>query len=271
MVRVECIRIIVTPLLLMTVINHYINIALYQSVASAGLKRSSDLKTWFKLLSGWIPRPAPFNNKRPPPLIESSFVAEEELRLASSTYNLRQFTYNSSSSSLLWCSVTLTSLESYCGRTCTHTTEFSASFYSLNPFNGSFTTYTKTFTTSYSSGCEQITAKCRATAVGALAVAAAMAIAVRVAAPAAEPNQGAEIQQQVAQFISSGGLFDTLTPVNNLPIPVPGENLPDDGCGYSSVRFQDGRCYPVLKRGPCRNPYYWVTVDPLRLTVSYTE
>lgn len=43
---------------------------------------------------------------------------------------------------------------------------------------------------------------------------------------------------------------------------------PDDGCGSHSVRFKcDGKCYPVLKQGPCRNIHDWVTVDPETLLV----
>jgi len=113
-------------------------------------------------------------------------------------------------------------------------------------------------------------AGCKATAMAVLAVA---AIAVRAADPQYPPLNLLQFKKLKSsnKFISTGGLFDTLTPVNNLPIPVPGENLPDDGCGDSSVRFQDGRCYSVLKSGSCRNSYYYITVDPLRLTVSYTE
>lgn len=262
-----------TLLLLWTVVNH-VNIALYQSDASARSRSSSALKTWFKLLSGWTSRVA-VNSNNHPPIIESSFLPEEELRLASQDFNVRQ-TDNGGCTcfSSPRCSVTCTSLESRCGRTCTHAIEFSAKYYAID----SNQIYTTTFVKSYSTGCEQVTAGCIATAVAAAAVAIAVGVAVPVgsaaaaaaAAAAAVPSssQANEIQVQVAQFLSNGGLFDTLTPVNDLPIPVRGEDLPDDGCGDSSVRFRDGRCYPVLKRGPCRNPYYWITVDPVRLTVS---
>lgn len=129
-------------------------------------------------------------------------------------------------------------------------------------------------TTSYNTGSTQVTTGYTGTALTALVViliaVSAVAIAVGVALPTAEVfwNQTDEIQVEVEQFISNGELFDTLLmPVNDLPIPVPGKNLQDDGCGYSSIRFKDGRCYPLLKRGPCSNPYFWVTLDPVRLTV----
>ncbi len=265
-----------TFLLLWTVVNH-VNIALYQSDASARSRSSSALKTWFKLLSGWTSRGA-INPNNHPPIIESSFVPEEELRLASQDFNLRQ-TDNGGCTcfSSPRCSVTCTSLESRCGRTCTHAIEFSAKYYEID----SNQIYTQTFVKSYSTGCEQVTVGCIATAVAAAAVAIAVGVAVPVGSAAAaaaaaaaatpavpSPSQANAIQVQIAQFLSNGGLFDTLTPVNDLSIPVRGDDLPDDGCGDSSVRFRDGRCYPVLKRGPCRNPYYWITVDPVRLTVS---
>lgn len=54
---------------------------------------------------------------------------------------------------------------------------------------------------------------------------------------------------------------------NDLPFPVPGPSFPDDGCGDASVRFGDGRCHSVLRRGPCSNPRHWMTVDPITLSV----
>lgn len=279
---------IMNLLIFWTVVSH-INKALYQSDAFTGSNRiSSAFTTWFKLLSGWTPRTA-FSHKRPAPSIESSFKAEKELILASQRFNLRQYTDIGgciciSSPS---CSVTCTSFESQCGRTCTHVYEFSAKLFVIANQTDVLTT---TFVTSYSKGCEQVTAGCSTTAVAvaatvdAAAVAAAaavVAIAVGVgiavpvwsaAAVATEQSsrQENQIQEQVAKFLSTGGrgLFDNRTPQNELAIPVPGKDLQDDGCGDSSARFQDGRCYPVLKRGPCRNPYFWITVDPVKLTVS---
>ena len=56
-------------------------------------------------------------------------------------------------------------------------------------------------------------------------------------------------------------------PVNNLPIPVIGLDFPRDGCDDSSVRFADGKCHPVLSRGPCNETNRWVTIDPISLQV----
>jgi len=124
-------------------------------------------------------------------------------------------------------------------------------------------------------GAAAIAVGAAAIAVGAAAIALAVGIAVPVAVGSAAAaadlssiNQANEIQEQVGQFLPIGEPFDNPVPVNDLPIPVPGINLPDDGCGNSSVRFQGGGCYPVLRRGPCRSPYFWVTVNPATLLVS---
>ena len=80
--------------------------------------------------------------------------------------------------------------------------------------------------------------------------AAAVAIAIGVAVPlgsaAAVPDDPVFNVPTPSPAVVGGGLFDNQTPVNNLAIPVPGGNFPNDGCGD----FQDGRCHPVLKRGP---------------------
>ncbi len=229
-------------------------------------KKPSALETWFKLLSGWTSS-ASINRNSPPLLIESSFPTGEQLKLASRSFNLRQFSYNSGSS--YYCIVTYTSIQSYCGRTCTQTTELSAYFYTLSNI-GLYSTTTTTLTTSYSPLCDQVTAGCIATAaVAAAAIAGAIAIGVAVplGSAAAAPDDPVFNIPTPSPTVVNGGLFENQTPVNNLAIPVPGSNFPNDGCGDSSIIFQDGQCYPVLKRGPCRNPHYWVTVDPVRLMV----
>jgi len=110
-------------------------------------------------------------------------------------------------------------------------------------------------------------------AVVAIAVGVAVSVGSAVSAAAVQSsNQASQIQGQVTQFLAAGGgggggFFNTQTPVNDLAIPVLGNDQPDDGCGDSSVRFQDGRCYPVLKRGSCGNPYNWIAVDPVSLKV----
>ena len=115
----------------------------HKSDAYIDSRRFSVLKTWFKLLSGWTTK-AEVNFNSPPPLIESSFTPEEELKLASHTFNLRQFT-GSSSYSLCSCVITYTTLESLCGRTCSHTTEFSVCYYTQNLASNSSHTTSSSF------------------------------------------------------------------------------------------------------------------------------
>lgn len=58
-------------------------------------------------------------------------------------------------------------------------------------------------------------------------------------------------------------------PVMEKPTITSGSS-PDDGCGDYSVRFKsDGKCYPLMKQGPCDSIYYWVTVDPKTFEVIY--
>lgn len=80
--------------------------------------------------------------------------------------------------------------------------------------------------------------------------------------------QRQETIQKVNQFLISGTFLSAPVPLNDLSIPVIGSDLPNDGCGDGSVRFSDGLCYPVLKRGPCRHINYWITVDPVSLRVN---
>ena len=160
---------VLIPLLLWTITNHISNIALYLSDASAGSRTSSSaLKTWFKLLSEWIPKPTVINHNNLPSssLIESSFTPKEELMLQSNSFHLRQSTDGCTCSSSGSCSVTCTSLESRCGRICTITTEFFAfdKTYYIPHTDSYYTTvtyayHTKTLSTksyfSYSTGCEE--------------------------------------------------------------------------------------------------------------------
>lgn len=104
-----------------------------------------------------------------------------------------------------------------------------------------------------------------------VAIAVGVAVPVGSAAIADEvqsSNQANQIQEDISQFLSNEGFFDIEAPVNDMIIPVEGYDLPDYGCGDSSVRFQEGKCYPVLKRGPCRNPYYCIPVSPVNLTLE---
>ena len=116
----------------------------------------------------------------------------------------------------------------------------------------------------YDDGCEILECACFAKAAAVLGVAAAaIAVALGVGVPAVLrtpvvlPNQIADVDFQNGKVI----------PENNLEIPVRGLNFLNDECGDSSVRFQNGNCYRLLSRGPCVDPYRWVTVDPIKLQV----
>ena len=111
-----------------------------------------------------------------------------------------------------------------------------------------------------------------AIAAAAVAIAAALAVAVPTSLQAAsQSNSQNSAQQANLQNLFGGGggvgLGDNQTPTNNLPLPVNGIDFQDDGCGDGSVRFGDGNCYSVLKRGPCADPHRWLTVDPIQLQV----
>ena len=117
-----------------------------------------------------------------------------------------------------------------------------------------------------------------AAAAGAATAALAVAIAVPVSVTSVIQSQQQQQQQQALQalqalgaFPAGGFSFNAQTPVNNMPIPVTGSNLRDDECGDGSVRFRDGNCYPVLRRGPCDNPLHWLTVDPITLSVLHLK
>ncbi|XP_046463832.1 uncharacterized protein LOC124209730 [Daphnia pulex] len=56
-------------------------------------------------------------------------------------------------------------------------------------------------------------------------------------------------------------ISDPPTPAIDQTFPAKG-SIPDDGCDSSSVRFDDGKCYPLMGRKPCGDPQQWVTVDP---------
>lgn len=182
------------------------------------------------------------------------------------------------------CSTKCTSQESRCGRTCFHLTEYSASQI-VQPARlddeNDFNVYS-TYQTTLSSGCELLTRACIMTTALAAAAAAAAAVGVGVAigvgvpmngqalSNAVQQQQQAQVSQDVQRFLSSGGLFNSGIPRNDQPIPVRGASLSDGGCSDNLVLFPDGKCYPVLRRGPCGDPFRWVTVDPTSLTVNCT-
>lgn len=279
----------------------------YQGEVSAGASdkylKHKGLKSWFKRLSvGWK-RTAKRIDKAPkeaqqldtttneaietgpghmvnaePVVLESSILSGEELRQAalqmSRQSSISSNTNHCTCSQSPRCSVTCTSLECHCGRTCTHFVEFSGKYYT-----SSFVILVSTIVNTYSIGCEEMISACATRAVAAVAaVVAAAAVAVGVAIPVGAAAAGANaataarearlISQGIGQFIASGGLIDSQTPVNGLTLPVGLQDWRDDGCGDASVLFSDGICYPVLRRGPCNNPLHWLTVNPTDLSVS---
>lgn len=98
-----------------------------------------------------------------------------------------------------------------------------------------------------------------AIALGAIAIAIAVAVA----------TQDKEEQIDESDFVIR--LLDNQTPINDLPMPVNGEDFPRDGCGDNSVRVANGNCFPVLTRGPCENVRHWVTIDPITLQVNQEQ
>lgn len=73
---------------------------------------------------------------------------------------------------------------------------------------------------------------------------------------------------------SAGNSYGNYPPFNGPKVPQNGKpsnaSYPDDGCGDYSVRFKgDGYCYPVLKKGPCENVLFWITVDPYTYEVRF--
>ena len=67
-------------------------------------------------------------------------------------------------------------------------------------------------------------------------------------------------------------LLTQQTPVNTLDIPVQGESFPPDGCRINAASF-NGTCYPLLTRGPCGDPRFWLTLDPntLRVWIDFND
>lgn len=180
-----------------------------------------------------------------------------------------------SSTSSCWCDpisicyTTCTSYETRCGRTCAHVTAFTAEYYRKRQHTHTISTEVDINQTN----CEDVRAACVASAAVAAAAVAAFAVIAAVGIGSGVKllgqNQMNQIQLGVDQFLNSGRLMNDLIPINDLSIPVGGRNFSrNDSCGVESAHFGDGFCYALLSRGPCRNPYYWVTLDPLQLKVK---
>lgn len=164
----------VTFLLILWTVFNPVYFALYQSEASTSVHYSA-LNPWFKLLSNWIPiRIAASNNSgHETPLIESSFPEDEDVRSSNYFPLLRQviitddYGGSCTCSCTVCCSTTCTSLKIQCGKTCTITTEFSASLttYDTSPIYGYPFETTETIYNyfTYSTGCENVTTECTKT------------------------------------------------------------------------------------------------------------
>ena len=249
-------------------------------------------RSWLQLLdkTQWMPKKAIESNSEKTALVgqkrinnllltsvtvEGSIVPNEDLQLPHFVPFLQESRQvNNSICTCLPtpdCEITCTSLEIRCKRTCTHLTVFTAAYYRKRHQGLILSTSVKI----YDNNCDTLSSACIATTKAAVAVAIAAVVAIAVAVPVSLqfsqndqfiPTE--EIGQQVSQFLNYSRFIDKLTPVNRLTFPVRGIDFPGDSCGDNSVQFSDGNCYPVLKRGNCRNPQHWVTVDPITLQVQ---
>ena len=116
----------------------------------------------------------------------------------------------------------------------------------------------------------------------AVSVALAVAVAVGVAVPVANailaanngPNsQNQQLnQQQISNVVSNALVALSITaPVSiSVPFVVAGLSFRTDECGDGGIRFNDGNCYPVLRRGQCPDSR-WILVDPESLTVTIKD
>lgn len=167
------------------------------------------------------------------------------------------------------CRITCTSVEMRCRRTCTHSTVYTAEYYWKRHHSPSLSTSV----TVYNNGCDTLNSRCVATVGAALAMAIAAAVAVAVAVPVglqlseADRSETEESEEQINNFLDGISFVGQQTPANGLAFPLIGIDFPDDGCGDNSVRFSDGNCYPVLRRGPCDDPLQWITLDPVTIKV----
>ena len=211
-------------------------------------------------------------------------------------YNVVHTIYYNSCSSSSTSASTCTSLSSSCGVTCT-SFYISSTGYSYTCIVSSednlnillsteISTSNNVFTTSFIA-CDALTVACslsssltsvsssltsctssfatletRAVIAAAIAFGSGVGVGVgadRIAVSSIEPTC---VQAENAGAIAA-------VPRNNLQIPVQGDDLPNPGgCNDSSIFYQeDGRCYPVLRQGPCPSPLEWITVDPRTLLV----
>jgi hypothetical protein len=92
-----------------------------------------------------------------------------------------------------------------------------------------------------------------------------LALAISLGSSKNSEEEEDDSMEKIEQILATEIL--SRVPTNLLSYPVTGSSYPADGCGDSSVRYRnDGRCYPLLKRGPCPG-LAWMTVDPTDFSV----
>ena len=208
------------------------------------------------------------------------------------SYNIFQVSYKCWTSSV--CStVCSSSLFSTCIETCAPTTQLIATYYtsliyiSINTVTNGVTISSTGYTTDAIAGtstsvnvnsanCQSIsTVTCSSSTTTTTSTGSSSAISpssvviypvpVVIAAAAAAVALGARAGTDDDEGPNGGAQ----TPMNELSIPVTGADFRDDGCGDTVVRFTaDGQCHPLLRRGPCPDPFHWVTVSSINFTVN---
>jgi hypothetical protein len=81
------------------------------------------------------------------------------------------------------------------------------------------------------------------------------------------PNQQQLSQKDVSQILSTLSISGPVVS-NSVPFIVSGLSFRPDGC--AGIRFSDGRCYPLLSRGPCPL-FQWIIVDLNSRMVIFRE
>jgi hypothetical protein len=87
-----------------------------------------------------------------------------------------------------------------------------------------------------------------------------------------EPNKFVELTEKMKKWLKTKDekivvehlitIPGTPTPFVDKPFPSK-VTFPDDGCDSRSVRFNDGKCYPLMGRQPCEDLTNFVTIDPV--------
>lgn len=167
-----------------------------------------------------------------------------------------------------YCETICTSSQVICGQTCSNTT-----FWCGQSLNDGIMDYVSIRSEITDVSCKVLGFQCSATevarsasaAITVLGVVAAIVVGVGVGVGVGVPalvrnNNPSELTPQselVEQIINQ-----QQTPENDLEIPVGSSTFPDDGCGSSSVRFNEGNCIPLFSRESCPNsPFQWVTLN----------